>query len=100
MLSTWKLSQNIKNNSYDIYMVKKLKEDFGISLQRKIRFADSSDVEDLIVFEVEPTNNNNINLELEKNNIGLLLISIAPDNIIEYDICPLKETMDIKTMWI
>lgn len=79
-----------------------LKRTLRLPATRKLRYADASKTEDLIVFEVQATDDAMARLPAETGKQqGLLLISIASDNVPEYEVIPLDEAMqEIDTDWM
>lgn len=83
--------------------LKTLKRTLGLQSSRSIRYADASRTEDLIVFEVQATNDAATRTVTEKNRAddSLIIVSIAPDNLVEYEMIPLEEAMDgVVTEWM
>ena len=90
-MDAWEVAKRIlKQQPVTSTQLEILKTTLGYA-NREIRYADSSDNKDLIVFEVKHRDGDN----------GQIIVSIAPDNIPESYVMPFDEVMkDIVTEWI
>lgn len=101
MQSAWQLSVCIADQkSVSVDQIELLKVQLGVQPCRQIRFADRSEIEDLIVFEVKPTEDVSMKSLEELDDDGQLLISIASDNVAERVVIPFNEVMRIETKWM
>lgn len=100
-MNAWDISVHI-SKGLPITMDQKeiLTNTLQIRPERQIRFADSSNTEDLIVFEIQPTKNSDFKDKTETSTNEVLLISISSDNIPEKMCILLEERMDnITSSW-
>ena len=99
----WGISTRIRDNlPITSAQLQLLKRTLRLPATRKLRYADASKTEDLIVFEVQATDDAKarVSAEATKRN-GLLLISIASDNVPEHEVILLEDVMEaIVTEWM
>ena len=100
IMSTWKIAKMMSlGEKVEQTQFTKLKQKLGLHPSRLIRFADRSETEELITFEVKNSFLDSCMFSAEKvkaleKTPYLMVVSIAPDEIPEYLVIDLNEKMD------
>tara|TARA_B110000008_G_C16965906_1_gene561991 strand:- start:2072 stop:2344 length:273 start_codon:yes stop_codon:yes gene_type:complete len=90
-MNAWEVSKRLSHNlPVTSDQLSNLKKILNVDPSRRIRYADRSETEDLIIFEIEV-------IEERK---GRYIVSIASDTTTESDFVPWSETMDVHTSWM
>lgn len=99
-MSTWEIAKMMSlGERVEQTQLTKLKQKLGLHPSRLIRFADRSETEELITFEVKNSFLDSYMFSAEKvkaleKTPYLMVVSIAPDEIPEYLVIDLNEKMD------
>lgn len=106
-MTHWQTAEEIASgNDVQRGALNSLKSNLGLHPSRLIRFADRSDTEDLIIFEVKNAHIESYMLPEErvkhqKREPYLLVVSIAPDDVPEHLVIVDEERMEgVTAVWL